>query len=83
MLTPTDLSVVHCTYFVNHRHSGEGRNPARQINREADKATMLTHLRGKFSISWIPAFAGMTWFFLMDNLAPQFFTPHTTATTYN
>ena len=26
-------------------------------------------LRGKFLIVWIPAFAGMTWFFLMNYLA--------------
>ncbi len=29
---------------------------------------MLSHFRGKLLISWIPAFAGMTQFWLMDNL---------------
>jgi hypothetical protein len=29
---------------------------------------MLSHLRGEFLIIWIPAFAGMTWVFLMNNL---------------
>jgi hypothetical protein len=30
------------------------------IHREADKTMMLPHLRGKYLIIWIPAFAGMT-----------------------
>ena len=29
---------------------------------------MLSHFRGKLLISWIPTFAGMTQFWLMDNL---------------
>ena len=32
---------------------------------------MLSHLSGKFLIIWIPAFAGMTCFFLMDNLGSK------------
>jgi hypothetical protein len=64
----------------------EGRYPARQINREADKAIMLSHLRGKFSIAWIPAFAGMTkpqifvvfTPILETTISPEFFTPSTT-----
>ena len=29
---------------------------------------MLSHLRGDLLITWIPAFAGMTFYFLMDYL---------------
>ena len=44
------------------RHSGEGRNPARKVLREADKTVMLPRFRGELLINWIPAFAGMTQF---------------------
>ena len=40
------------------RHSGAGRNPAKQTSREADKT--VVPLRGEFFINWIPACAGMT-----------------------
>jgi hypothetical protein len=46
------------------RHTGEGRYPAIKILREADKVTMLSHLRGELLTIWIPAFAGMTGFFI-------------------
>lgn len=49
------------------RRSCEGRSPAIKKIREADKTLMLPHLRGNLLIIWIPAFAGMTPFFLMDN----------------
>jgi hypothetical protein len=39
--------------------TGEGRYPAmKKIYRAADKTTILSHLRGKYLIIWIPAFAG-------------------------
>jgi len=50
------------------RHSGEGRNPARKILREADNTAMLSRFRGELLTIWIPAFAGITQFFLMDYL---------------
>ena len=50
------------------RHSGAGRNPARKILREADNTAMLSRFRGELLTIWIPAFAGMTQFFLMDYL---------------
>jgi len=50
------------------RHTGESRYPAMKIRREADKTKLLSHLRGDFLIIWIPAFAGMTQFFLMNYL---------------
>jgi hypothetical protein len=31
--------------------------------KRAGQKRMLSRLRGKFFVIWIPAFAGMTWFF--------------------
>ena len=57
-----DLSVIHDTNFANLRHSGEGRNPARQIIPRSGQSHILgvVPLRGVMSTIWIPAFAGMT-----------------------
>ena len=49
------------------RHSREGGNPAIKTCRKADKTKVLSHLRGNLLINWIPACAGMTQFWLMDN----------------
>ena len=46
-----------------------GRNPVMKKIRVADKTLMLSTLTGDFSIFWIPACAGMTEFFLMDDKA--------------
>ncbi|MDD5058207.1 MAG: hypothetical protein PHQ60_10060 [Sideroxydans sp.] len=45
------------------RHSGEGRNPAKEITLRSRQNQDFVPLRGHFLISWIPAFAGMTLFF--------------------
>jgi hypothetical protein len=42
------------------RHSGESRNPAIKIIREADKILMSTRFAGTYLTNWIPACAGMT-----------------------
>jgi hypothetical protein len=44
------------------RHSGEGRNPVCQITPRSGQSRILCvdPLRGAFSITWIPAYAGMT-----------------------
>jgi len=57
------------------RHSGAGRNPARKILREADNTAMLSRFRGELLTIWIPVFAGMTQFFLMDYLGLRVPTP--------
>jgi hypothetical protein len=46
------------------RHAGESRHPAIEIDREADKIKVLSYLRRDLLINWIPAFAGMTLFWL-------------------
>jgi hypothetical protein len=43
-----------------NRHSGVGRNPVKNIFREADKTGMLSRYAGNYLIGWIPACAGMT-----------------------
>ena len=55
------------TSVPSGRHSGEGRNPAIKTGCEAGKTKMLSHLRGDLLINWIPAFAGMTASFPMNN----------------
>jgi hypothetical protein len=48
------------------RRSCKGRNPVIKKHCEADKYMVLSHLHGKLLIIWIPAFAGMTNFLLMN-----------------
>ncbi len=43
-----------------YRHSGEGRNPAKQKNYREAILLQDFVLCEDFSIAWIPAFAGMT-----------------------
>ena len=50
------------------RHSGVGRNPAIENMPRSGQNQVLSHLRGDLLINWIPAYAGMTQFWLMDNL---------------
>jgi hypothetical protein len=44
------------------RHSGVGRNPARTNIPRSGQNRDVVPLRGKLSINWIPACAGMTQF---------------------
>jgi hypothetical protein len=50
------------------RHSRAGGNPARKYTRRSRQNLDIAPLRGRSLINWIPAFAGMTSFVLMDNL---------------
>jgi hypothetical protein len=50
MLTSIDLSAVHCTDFVNHRHSGESRNPDKKIILRSRQNQGFVPLRGEFLI---------------------------------
>ena len=50
------------------RHSRASGNPARKNTRRSRQNLDIAPLRGRSLINWIPAFAGMTSFVLMDNL---------------
>jgi hypothetical protein len=49
------------------RHSGEGRNPANKNTLQSRQGHDDGPLRGRFLFIWIPAFAGMTEFFNLDD----------------